>query len=90
VNNIRTAPSINDAAAFQIAGKDYLVFEYTDQDARNEIYEQFFYVFKTSTGDYGADERLNGQLDAANSNGKTRKASEGIGLAGSVPWDANI
>lgn len=74
-------PSINDAAAFKLAGKDYLVFEYTDQDNRNETYEQFFYVYKTSAGEYVADERLNEQVGTAASTGKTRKASEGIGLA---------
>jgi hypothetical protein len=44
--------AINDVAAFKLAGRDYLVFTYTDRDTRNESYEQFFYVYKSKTGDY--------------------------------------
>jgi hypothetical protein len=78
--------AINDVAAFKLAGKDYLVFEYTDRETRNETYEQFFYVYKDKTGEYVADAQLNEGADANDNNKKppaksAPKASEGIRLA---------
>lgn len=70
---------INDAAAFKLAGKDYLVFEYTDLDSRNESYEQFFYVFKNKGGEYVADEKLNEEAGGPQK-GKV-KAADGIRAA---------
>jgi hypothetical protein len=77
---------INDAAAFRLAGKEYLVFEYSDRDTRDETYEQFFYVYKDKTGKYVADEQLNQGAGSAEEAKKTGakvapKAIDGIRLA---------
>jgi hypothetical protein len=72
---------INDVAAFKLAGKDYLVFTYTDRDTRNESYEQFFYVYKSQTGDYLADTKLNEAVAGEESGKSSRKANDGIRLA---------
>jgi hypothetical protein len=73
---------INDVAAFKLAGRDYLVFTYTDRDTRNESYEQFFYVYKSQTGHYLADTQLNESVAGEDSRKKpSRKASDGIRLA---------
>jgi len=76
-------PSINDAAAFNLAGKDYLVFQYTDRDSRNVTFEEFFYVYKNKAGQYEVDEQLNAAAsDAGDKAQKTRpKATDGIRLA---------
>jgi hypothetical protein len=72
---------INDVAAFKQAGKDYLVFTYTDRDTRNESYEQFFYVYKSKTGDYLADTQLNELVAGEDSSKSNRNANDGIRLA---------
>lgn len=73
---------INDVAAFKLTGRDYLVFTYTDRDTRNESYEQFFYVYKSKTGDYVADTQLNESVAGEDGNKKPgTKAADGIRLA---------
>jgi sarcosine oxidase delta subunit len=71
-------PAINDAAAFKLGGKDYLVFSYTNRDSRDESYGQFFYIYKNKTGEYLADEQLN---NSAGSSKSGAKATDGIRLA---------
>lgn len=80
-------PSINDAAKFKLDGRNYLVFEYSDRDTRDEVYEQFFYVYKNEAGQYVADELLNQVLGSAGDFSRTRraksipKAIDGVRLA---------
>lgn len=50
--------NINDAAAFTLAGRQYLVFEYSSRETRGETTDEFFYVYKDG-GDYQPDARLN-------------------------------
>lgn len=76
-------PGINDAAAFKLAGKDYVVVEYSNRDSRNETYEEFFYVYKNRTGQYETDKQLNKEAGNADSASRTPppKAIDGIRLA---------
>jgi len=67
-------PSINDAAAFKLGGKDYLVFEYSNRDSRNETFEEFFYVYKNKAGEYVADEQLNRDAGSADESPKKSKS----------------
>jgi hypothetical protein len=73
---------INDAAAFKLAGKEYLVFGYLDRDTRDETYEQFFYVFKDKTGDYSTDEQLNQGAGNAANEVPAKKAGTNAALKG--------
>ncbi len=70
-------PAINDAGAFKLGGKDYLVFAYTSRDSRAESYGQFFYIYKNKTGNYLADEQIN---NSAGSGKSGAKAADGIRL----------
>jgi hypothetical protein len=76
-------PSINDAAGFKMAGRDYVVVEYSNRDSRNDTFEEFFYVYKNRVGQYEADEQLNADASSVGDKAqKTRpKAADGIRLA---------
>lgn len=76
-------PSINDAAGFKMAGRDYVVVEYSNRDSRNDTFEEFFYVYKNRAGRYEADEQLNADASSVGDKAqKTRpKATDGIRLA---------
>lgn len=56
---------IQDAAAFELNKKKYLVFEYISRDTREDLYRGYFYVYKDPAGAYVADRELN-ESDAAN------------------------
>ena len=50
---------VNDVAEFSIAERKYLVFEYSDRDTRDDLYEKFFFVYKDGTNEYKIDDYLN-------------------------------
>ena len=51
--------AVNDAAAFELRNRQYLVFEYINRDTKEDFYRQYFYVYRDSTGRYMADKELN-------------------------------
>lgn len=55
---------IQDAAAFELNKKKYLVFEYISRDTRDDLYRSYFFVYKDAAGGYVADRELN-DSDAA-------------------------
>lgn len=73
---------INDGASFNMSGKKYFVYEYSDRDSRDETYGRFFYVYRTKNS-YVIDEKLNAAFDGVlQTKGKAPlKAMEGIKLA---------
>ena len=55
---------IQDAAAFELNKKNYLVFEYISRDTREDLYRGWFFVYKDVAGGYVPDRELNAS-DAA-------------------------
>jgi hypothetical protein len=51
---------VDDAVAFALGGKKYVVLTYTDRQTREESYRRLFFVYQNSGGAYVADEKLNG------------------------------
>lgn len=72
--------SIDDAAAFELDKKQYLVFEIVNRDTRDDTYRQFFYVYKDGAGQYLKDVTLQDATDPG-FRGKTKGAAEGVKLA---------
>jgi hypothetical protein len=54
---------VNDVAQFYFAGKQYLAFAYADRDTRDDLYEQFFFVYKDKPFGYRVDNSLNAAVN---------------------------
>lgn len=50
----------NDAASFSLNKRDYLVFEYLNQDTRDDSYRRYFYLVKDASGRFVEATHLNG------------------------------
>ena len=77
---------ITDASAFEAGGRQYLVFELLNRDARAEKAIVYFYVFKNASGNYAADDQLNAAassagIAAAAATGRPAGAAPGVRLA---------
>lgn len=51
--------AIDDVAAFELHKRQYLVFEYLNRDTKEDVYRQYFYVYRDAAGRYVADKELN-------------------------------
>ena len=51
--------AVNDAAAFELRNRQYLVFEYINRDTKEDFYRQYFYLYRDPAGRYVADNELN-------------------------------
>jgi hypothetical protein len=85
---------VNDAAAFELGGKKYLVLTYTDRETREDSYQKFFFAYQNSSGAYVADEKLNDATAPAEASHRkaapVRKAAEGIKLAKAAYFKAGV
>ncbi len=50
---------INDAAAFEVRSRQYLVVEYVARDTVEDFYRQYFYLYRDPAGRYIPDSELN-------------------------------
>ncbi|GGB94922.1 hypothetical protein [Pseudoduganella buxea] len=50
---------INDAAAFEVRSRQYLVVEYIARDTVEDFYRQYFYLYRDPAGRYIPDSELN-------------------------------
>lgn len=75
---------IDDVAAFELRKRQYLVFEYLNRDTKEDVYRQYFYVYRDAAGRYIADKELNESpawaeaVVASNSKVNRPLAKEGI------------
>lgn len=75
---------INDAAAFEVRNRQYLVIEYIVRDTVEDFYRQYFYLHRDPAGRYIADSELNDAvvwtdpLPASRDSVNAPRAQEGI------------
>lgn len=73
---------INDVADFEIAGKKYLVLEYTSRETREDSYQRLFFVSKEQNHAYAVDEKIAGLPFPDNNKANGRSAiADAIKLA---------
>jgi hypothetical protein len=76
--------SINDAAAFEVRNRQYLVFEYIIRDTVEDFYRQYFYLYRDPAGRYIPDSLLNDSvawsepLRASHYSNNAPRAQEGV------------